>query len=101
MSYNTYIICSNEKIRTCFVWEKIFSATDEIQRNSMNPNIWNIDGLCSLCLSPNGIICHPVPDKKILHVLEKIISDYYSCETEVIFQDQEYYVTLSDDAHEK
>lgn len=37
----------------------------------------------------------------ILRALEKIISDYYGCETTVCYQDQKYYITLSDDAHEK
>ena len=96
MPYNTHIICSNEKIRAGFLWEKIFSAADVVQRYPMNPDIWEIKGLCSFCLSPNEIICHPTPDNKILHVLEKIISDYYGCETKVTFLDQKYFVILGD-----
>lgn len=101
MEYNTHVICSKEKIRNTFFWEKIFSASDDIQRSSMNPHVWEINGLCSFALSPSGIHCHPTPGNMILHTLEKIISDYYGCETTVCFQNQAYYITLSDDAHEK
>lgn len=101
MSYNTHIICSKEKIRDTFCWEKIFSDSDDIQRSLTNPSVWEIKGLCSFALTPDGITCHPTPDDKILHTLEKNISDYYGCETKVSFQEQMYFVTLSDDAHEK
>lgn len=101
MAYNTHIICSKEKIRNTFFWEKIFSASDDIQRCPTNPRVWEINGLCSFSLSPNGIHCHPEPDDKILHTLEKIISDYYGCETTVCIQSQTYCITLSDNAHEK
>lgn len=100
MSYNTQIICSKEKIRHTFFWEKIFSASKDIQRYPANPHVWEINGLCSFALAPDGIHCHPTPDVKILHALEKIISGYYGCQTNVFFQDQMYYITLSDDAHE-
>ena len=102
MVYHTHIICSKEIIRNTFAWERIFSASDRIQRWPLNPSVWTITGLCSFALSRNlGIDCHPKPDAEILHTLERIISDYYGCETIVSIQDQTYYITLSDDAHEK
>ena len=61
-----------------------------------------MDGLCSFTLSRNlGIDCHPEPDAKILHTLERIISDYYGCKTIISIQNQTYFITLSDSAHEK
>lgn len=102
MEYHTHIICSKEIIRNTFAWELIFSASDMIQRCPTNPLVWTITGLCSFTLSRNlGIDCHPEPDAKILHTLEKIISDYYGCETIVNIQNQAYYITLSDTAHER
>lgn len=102
MAYHTHIICSKEKIRNTFAWEMIFSASKDMQRCPSHPHVWTIDGLCSFTLSRNlGIDCHPEPDAKILHTLEKIISDYYGCETIVCIQNQTYCITLSDSAHEK
>ena len=102
MAYHTHIICSKEIIRNTFAWERIFSASDRIQRWPLNPSVWTITGLCSFALSRNlGIDCHPKPDAEILHALERIIAEYYGCETIVNIQDQTYFITLSDDAHEK
>ena len=102
MAYHTHIICSKEIIRNTFAWELIFSASDRIQRCPANPFVWTITGLCSFTLSRNlGIDCHPKPDAEILHALERIIAEYYGCETIVNIQDQTYFITLSDDAHEK
>lgn len=102
MAYHTHIICSKKIIQNNFAWELIFSASDMIQRCPTNPLVWTIDGLCSFTLSRNlGIDCNTKPDAKILHTLEKIISDYYGCKTIVNIQDQTYSITLSDDAHEK
>lgn len=103
MAYHTHIICSKEIIRNTFAWEPIFSAaSDRIHRCPADSRVWEVDGLCSFTLSPNlGIACHPEPDAKILHTLERILSDFYGCETTVIIQDQTYFITLSDDAHKK
>ena len=102
MAYHTHIICSKEIIRNTFAWELIFSASNMIHRCSANSRVWEMDGLCSFTLSRNlGIDCHPKPNAKILHTLERIISDYYGCKTIVSIQDQTYFVTLSDSAHEK
>ena len=102
MAYHTHIICSKEIIRNTFAWELIFSASNMIHRCSANSHVWEVDGSCSFTLSRNlGIDCQPEPDAKILQTLEKIISDYYGCKTIVRIQDQTYFITLSDSAHEK
>lgn len=102
MVYHTHIICSNEIIRNAFAWELIFSASDRVHRRPANFYVWEVDGLCSFTLSPHlGIDCHPEPDDRILHTLERIVSDFYGCETIVTIQDQTCFITLSDAAHKK
>lgn len=46
MEYNTHVTCSKPKIRNTFFWEKIFSASEHVQRSQNDPHVWVINGLC-------------------------------------------------------
>lgn len=48
MEYNTHVICSKTKIRNTFFWEKIFSASEHVQKSQTSPHVWVINGLCLL-----------------------------------------------------